>query len=175
MKPKRQFSLILIMSVIIITCSLSLAPIIQLNHFYNVEAHTVSRFDALNTELFATIPVPNGVVELDQSSNGITSPTTTHGRYLITNYQISQTHPDAVLDHYKKYFLSNGWKETVAYKDFSSYFRGTACVDVSFYGEKYSLNIWHDFWNQEFSPSDPHTKLLKFIEFGETAFARCPP
>lgn len=175
MKQKRQFSLILIISVIVIICSLCLTPIIQLDHFYNVEARAISKFDTLNTELFATIPVPNGVVELDQSSNGITSPTTTHGRYLITDYQISQTQPDVVLDHYKKFFLSNRWKETVAYQDYYLYSRGTECVNVSFYGEKYSLNIWHDFWNQDFSPSDPHTKLLKFIEFGETAFARCPP
>jgi len=179
MKQKRQFSLILIISVIVIICSLCLVPIIQLNHFYDVEARAVSKFDTLNSELFATIPVPNGVVELEQSSNGIISPSTEHGRYLRTEYQISGTRPIEllkydVLKYYEEFFLPNGWKVSVSYKDFYTYSRGTACVDISFYGGNYSLSIWHDFWSQGFSPPDPNWRLLEFLEFGESTFANCP-
>lgn len=113
--------------------------------------------------------------ELEQSRNGIVTLSTEHGRYLRTEYNISQTQPNIVLDHYKKFFLSNGWKETIAYEGFSSYFRGTSCVNLYFYGDNYTLNIWHDFWKQDFSPHNPNTWLLKFIEFGESSFAVCPP
>ncbi len=180
MKQKRRYSLILIISVIVIICFLCLTPIIQLNHFYDVEARAVSKFDTLNSELFASIPTPNRVVEIEQFSNGITSPSTEHGRYLSTEYQISGTLPIealkyAVQKYYEEFFLSNGWKVSVSYKDFSSYSRGTACVDINFYGDNYSLSIWHDFWSEDFSPPDPPWRLLEFLEFGVSSFANCPP
>jgi hypothetical protein len=175
MGRKRRIFVVSIIIAAILLSTFCVWSVIRLNSFYDAEARAVAKFDALNSELFATIPVPDGVVELEQSRNGIVTLSTEHGRYLRTKYNISQTQPDIVLDHYNKFFLSNGWKETIAYEGFSSYFRGTSCVELSFYGDNYSLNIWLDFWKQEFSARDPNTWLLKFIEFGESSFAVCPP
>ena len=175
MLQKRRIIAIGIVIIAILISTFCVWPMMPLNSFRYAEVQAVPRFDALNKQLFATIPVPSGVVELDQSSNGIISLTTEHGRYLITNYQMFQTQPDVVLGQYDKFFLSNGWTVSVAYKDFYSYFRGTACVDILFYGDKYSLSIWYDFWKQDFSPANPNTWLLEFLEFGESSFALCPP
>jgi hypothetical protein len=164
-----------IITALILISTVCVWPALRLNSFYEAEANTVTKFDTLNNELLATIPVPSGVVELEQSRNGIVTLSTEHGRYLRTKYNISHSHPDIVLEHYEKFFMSNEWKETIAYEGFYSVHKGTACVDIHFFGDNYSLNIWHDFWNQGFSPSNPHTKLMGFIEFGESSFAVCPP
>ena len=174
-KQKHTMIAVGIIAAVILISMFCVWPVIRLNSFYDAEAGAVTKFDALNSEVFATIPIPKGVVETEQSRNGIVTLSTEHGRYLRTEYNISQTQPDIVLDHYNSFFLSNGWKKTIAYEGFSSYFRGTSCVDLHFYGDNYTLNIWHDFWNQDFSPSNPRTKLLGFIEFGESSFAVCPP
>ena len=79
------------------------------------------------------------------------------------------------MKYYEELLLSREWKVAVAYKDYYVYSHDTVCVNISFYGEKYSLNIWHDFWKQDFSLSDPNTWLLEFLEFGESTFAVCPP
>jgi len=97
MQQKRKMMAIGIIVVAILTSMFCAWPMLRLNSFYGTEARTVSRFDTLNSRLFATIPVPSGVIELEQSSSGITSPTTTHGRYLITDYQMPQTQPEGAV------------------------------------------------------------------------------
>ena len=175
MKKMRIMVAIVIGTIVILLGSFCVAPAIRLNSFYNAELRAVSKFDNMNSNLFAAIPTPKGVVKIQQTSNGIISPSTEHGRYLKTDYQIFQTQPATIQDHYEKFFLTNGWNISVSYKNFYTYSQGTACVDIHFYGDNYSLSIWHDFWKQDFSPPDPRTGLLKFFEFGESTFAVCPP
>ncbi len=175
MKPKQQVVAFVSIIIVVLISMVCIIPGISLIEFYKNESQSISRFDVLNKELFNQIPAPKGAVEIEQFSTGIISPSTEHGRYLSTNYRISENSTSEILKYYDEFLLSKGWKVTVTYKDYYVYSHGTACVNVSFYGDKYSLNIWYDFWNQEFSPINPNSWLLKFLEFGESTFALCPP
>jgi hypothetical protein len=180
MKQKR---IIFALAIIILVMLLSIVcgwPMMQVNSFYTAEAQAVPQFDAFNSIIFSTIPLPNGAVELEQYSVGIISPTTSHGRYLITRYQLAQSHQDIVINHYQEFFLANGWElffeDMVRERQSRSYFRETSCVAVYFYDEdKYVLEIWHDFWKQDFSPPNPAIWLFSLFEGGKSGFATCPP
>jgi hypothetical protein len=174
MKKNRYIALII--SIITILIGLfCIWPIAHLSYFAYWESRAIQSFDALNEEIFENLLPPDGVAVIKQYSVGIDSPSTTHGRYLRTEYQRLEANSSDVLKHYKELLLLQGWHENVSYTDYYSYSRGTACVNINFYGKYYSISVWHDFWKQDFSPPYPNMKLLNFVELGLSNFVTCPP
>jgi hypothetical protein len=156
-----------------------LSIIIPLTQFWLVESASVPRFDALNNSIFIEITVPNGVKEIGRSSSGIKNNSTIHGRYLIINYQMKNNQPDDVIHYYHNLLLLKGWKDQTLNpsEDIFFYSNNSACVNLHVYGidrKKYTVEIWHDFWKQSFSPPKPNLYILNALELGYTTYGKCP-
>ncbi|MCX6068324.1 MAG: hypothetical protein NT121_21685, partial [Chloroflexi bacterium] len=99
MKPKQQVVAFVSIIIVVLISMVCIIPGISLIEFYKNESQSISRFDVLNKELFNQIPAPKGAVEIEQFSTGIISPSTEHGRYLSTNYRISENSTSEILKY----------------------------------------------------------------------------
>jgi len=143
--------------------------------FRSNEEKTIPLFDALNKDISSQIPVPPGVVKMDEHQSGLVA--ADHGRYLWIDYKISNTTTDQVLQFYEQVMSTNGWKKYSGLLNRNSilYYRETSCFEINMYDDKYNTIIMHDYFRQAFSPVLPALWIIQLNEFGETHFAHCPP
>lgn len=148
----------------------------QLERFYQEEEKVDDKFNDLNYSVFESLPFPEGIKQIKLSNED----SLRHGRELFVTY--SNSHPfDEIFLVYDQFLSLNGWGLITADHDENSYFynKGTACVDIR-YGQdvsEYQIHIYHDFFNQSFSPEIPfplNKNLITLMEFGETYFIECP-
>ena len=157
---------------------------IAMNSYNNIEQEVLPKFDSLNEKVFSELPSPEDVQLIEEYNQHYSSPK--HGAYLLAEYKSLTMTPNEVVNYYRDLFQSQGWKEyrTEAMSDeYFIFYRDTACVDLSIYSSKqnqtesasnmYELMIWHDFFNQDFSPPRPLPKLMEFFEFGYTYIMQC--
>ena len=142
--------------------------------FLTQERQVRPLFVALNNAVLATIPPPDGVVEVKREEP---RSTTYHGVSLVIVYTIRNISSDSIFPYYGEILLSNGWEEYQGpHGEYHVvYYRGTSCVDIFVYKEDYYVSIYHDFLGQEFSPKMPPFWLVQYLEFGETSVDSCPP
>ncbi len=167
--------LVVVVGVIVSLCASTYLSGLLYRQFRAEELATTEKFDALNMEVFNALPPPPGVVELDRSSNGITSQASDHGRMLIVQYKASDKAYD-VAGYYQNLFKIQGWTPTKIYSE-TLYIRDTTCIRIYNIGNntrEYWLEIWHDFAKQAFSPPLPPKLWLEIYEFGETYIYTCP-
>jgi hypothetical protein len=146
----------------------------------------VPKFDALNETVLEELPLPQGAVEVEKHSWGIKYPDSTrYDRELEVYYTVVNS--AGVLDIYKNYFISHGWKDINPKHESSTtigYYLGTACVGVGFpfsdEPDRYLVSISHDFLNQNFSPKIPKLpnigkyNLLEIYEGLKFSVGTCP-
>jgi hypothetical protein len=153
----------------------------QYDEFLAAEAKIEPLFDALNLSVYESLPVPEGVHEIEQYSANRPG----HGKRLEILYQFSTTLSiENIISFYDKFLSSNEWildnKIGVHYY----YHKGTACIDVNpitSNANKYWIYIYYDYFAQSFSISLEDFPALKnkygqtpWQEFGETYYLKCP-
>ena len=147
--------------------------------FHAHELETILLFDRLNDAILSEIGIPEGVVEVKVSRVGIDSSLYQHGRELKVSY--SPTSSNVTLAdislYYSKALWDKGWTQLSQVDVGISYYRDTACVHLNFglSNNEYRLTIWHDFTNQDFSPSFPSSWVMAVNEFYPQRILRCPP
>lgn len=126
-------------------------------------------------------PPPQAHEKKHSYSNGA-KPYPVYGNKLVINYRYMMSSKEDIIVHYKKLLTQYGWNnqgtgpETLGLY----YIKDTACFDLSLDTKTYTIEIWHDFWKQEFSPKPvpdfPGTEmpLWDFLTFGESRVYTCP-
>ena len=146
------------------------------DRFIEQEKQVRPLFVALNDTVFASIPPPEGVVEVERGAVGGWGGTG-HGVALFVDYENNDVSSDSIWSYYNEMLVSNGWEEYQ--KEFGGpttrYYRDTSCVDINIFEKSYYIEIFHDLLGQEFSPKMPPLWLLRLHEYGETSVVRCPP
>ncbi len=166
------------------------------NALRSQELKVLPRYDALNEAVLAEMPPPDGAIETEHYTEGITTPrwVRAHGRTLYITYQRGDNNAEDVIEYYKQVMSSHGWSEPKILDNGTMfwYTRGTACVHIHvLWGseypiqpEYYDITIWHDYWRQSFSPHWPNMPRLKLgnydvtlmevYELGESYVMTCP-
>jgi hypothetical protein len=156
--------------------------ILPYEKFQASEAIANPKFAALNDALYSQIPLPNGVDEESRSQQ--TALNSSHGVHMYLDYLMVNTTPSEVQSYYDDFFLKQGWeKYELSSKGLGLvYYHGTSCYQINMslnhLGEisnQYLVFIYHDFFEQEFSPIIPPRFVLSYHEVGKTSFTRCPP
>ena len=140
MKSLQQ--LILILLIVLMIC---LALVMTAHFFYQTrvvkpyenflskEKETIPLFDALNEDVFQSLPPlpPNSSLQ-KKGAIGIIAPLYEHGRWLRIEFSTSQTN-DFILKYYGSYLLANGWSENTSRHAFDNafYHKGTSCIEVT--------------------------------------------
>jgi hypothetical protein len=144
--------------------------------FRSEEEKTIPLFDALNENISSQIPIPPGVVKLDEHQGGLGG--AYHGRFLWIDYRIPNTTMEQVSQFYEQFMPANGWERyggPVSRNSSTLYYRGTGCFEINMYDKEYHTIIEHDYFRQTFSLALPELWIIQLNEFGETNFAHCPP
>jgi hypothetical protein len=187
MKSKQKHLKVILLSLIGLGCFtplfwLWLKYVEPYTTFHQREIKTLPLFDALNSSVLNEIPPPAGVTALptQTQSIGINFPHGFHGRELQLAYGFGSLSSKDISVYYEMKLMSNGWEKYkgIINSDMALYIRDTGCVSITLFAghlNEYSIGIWHDFLNQEFSPPLPDLSLLKFYDLLETYIVKCPP
>jgi len=174
---KRLLTIILIILVTIIIglCGWFLSILIPIYIFDRAYSAAIPKYDALNNAVFAEIPFPHGAREIErfQSANP-----NNYGRYLYVDYVIENNSPDEIVQYYRDLFLSKGWKDYTINPSSNMFLFSDkrSCADIHIYGDnrlKYTLSIYADIWNQDFSPSKSNLDFNS-LNFGYANLITCP-
>jgi len=146
-------------------------------NFKDSEATAVPLFIALNEKIYNEVHPPSGVKEIDKKE-GVAS--VQHGVVLYITYKMENPDVDTVLNYYENLFLSKKWEKYKKNTNDNVYYHETSCVEVIAYKNDqntYDLYIYHDYFNQPFSPTDKNIPFppIGLYEFGESQYVRCPP
>ncbi len=164
-------------------CIVTLSPI----EYPYPQDQEISMFDASNNKTLSEFPPPNGVMEMDRSSSGIVNDEL--GRVLAIDYKIINYTSSSAVEikhYYLDLFTSKGWIPLFGAQDEYSgtfgYIKGSGCIRLNVHPsppddtnlDQYSLEIWHDFYSQSFSPHKPNLQLFEQLNFDQLTIL-CPP
>jgi len=148
-------------------------------NFISEEKKTVSLFDTLNENIYQSLPAlpPNSSLQTKMST-GIIAPLYEHGRWLRMEVSTDQTE-EFILEYYTSFLLNAGWLENKDFHTFDNvlFYKETSCIEVTPPSDlypHYSIEIWHDYRKQNFSPKIPSRETLSSLELGLTNIAACP-
>jgi hypothetical protein len=134
----------------------------------------------LNQAVISKIPPPNGVKEIKREAGGVNTPSDYKASTYI-GYQIND--PELDVQAYYRSMMEQLhwtllWGGTPQDMYNSTYYSGSACLEISTYREnknEYSILVFHDFYKQSFSPQLPPMWYVQGIrELGKTNIATCP-
>jgi len=134
------------------------------------------KFSESNDKLFAQLPIPPGVNEVSRSESR--SGSELHGAILYVDFVLKGQSLVGVIDYYEAYFSQIGWDDFLI-SDYSGpnvvFYKTNACVEIFPTIDGYELQIYHDYFNVEFTPKIP--KVIAWHEFynGGPQYIRCPP
>lgn len=147
--------------------------------FLTAEKETVPLFDTLNEDIYRSLPPlpPNSSLQ-KTAAIGIIAPLYEHGRWLRVEVSTNQT-KDFILEYYGAFLMENDWRENTNHHAFDNafYYKETSCIELrppSDNSPDYTIEIWHDFRNQSFSPEIPDAETMSWFELGMTNVATCP-
>jgi hypothetical protein len=175
------FFLMGLLSLLLLCCVLSfLIYTVPYSRFLKVEVKALEKFAALDQNLYSQIPIPRGVTEIKKVE--IKNPGLIHGSIMYVDYEMGQQDPADILYFYKAYFYEIGWDRFVL-SDYSMlpdvvFYKDSACVEFfwgSYPPNSYELQIYHDYFAYEFSPTPPWIIAWHEIDNGGLKYIRCPP
>lgn len=119
--------------------------------------------------------------ERSYSNNAKKPPYPIYGNMLVITYKYNGSREDIIL-YYKRLLTQYGWSKRGTDPETStlSYINETACFDLWVRSDEYIIKVWHDLWNQEFSPKSapdfPGTNLpvWNVMTLGEASVYTCP-
>lgn len=112
----------------------------------------------LDRNTLATFPHPHGVTQASWENlcgrNGC-APYRIYGSKLTVTYDYNDVKPKTIGEYYYRLLADEGWQEIFKSETgrTSTWFKDFACFELSFGTEGYAVEIWHDFWKQDFSPT----------------------
>jgi len=132
----------------------------------------------LNHATLSQIPPPSGVTQGKvEDSLGMNS---SYGVKTRVKYRVTKAAPN-IQDYYLSVMAPLGWAMANSYQDdqgFSSrdYYRDDTCVIIKVFkkDEEFTILIFHDFQDQDFSPKLPPRWYMAIREYGETTVDACP-
>jgi hypothetical protein len=144
--------------------------------FKQAEQKIIHQLDMLNhyVEQEILLTFSSEILFSSRTISGSVGRSTSHGRWLYINARTSLS-PNQVQDHFKQFLFRNGWEVNPKYDN--SYFRGTSCIVIwlpESPSQLLTIEVWHDFKQQSFTPKEPNVVSMSFYEYGETVFAKCP-
>ncbi len=129
-----------------------------INEFDRQADNARPQFRELEKNTLATFPPPSGVKQASWEhlckKNGC-APYRIYGSKLIVTYDYNGVKPNTIGEHYYRLLMDEGWQEIFRSETgkTSTWFKDFACFELSLGAEGYAVEIWHDFWKQDFSPT----------------------
>jgi hypothetical protein len=179
-KIKKMLGILALLIILVLLCCILSYYIYSApySNFLKIESGALEKFAKLDQTLSSQIPTPVGVTEktrLEKKNPGLI-----HGAIMYIEYEMGQLSPADILNFYEAHFYKLGWDQFVLsdyWLPHVVFYKDSACVEV-FFGagpNSYELQIYHDYFAYEFSPTPPWIINWHEIDNGGPKYIRCPP